>query len=250
MRPAVFYSRLFSYYGAKKEIMFQKYRMTLMFMLHHLLHVSRAYKIFNLIYWKLFQRQYQKIKIPQSLTPKAVTNAGIILTKEYGRTRKPGEPCGRVIDNTNILDRMIDFFKPVGSPQRVQYYMNQINNFLNNNNPQQIPVLGKGDYALWCTRCMHHDYLPVYYTLKWINKDGIPTGCGICIYHTQPKGSLYYTGNWGICGPYINIEELSIDLVKAFSGTDIIAWSMYSGDLKLLNYGKGIPVVDDLPIQP
>lgn len=203
-------------------------------------------RFFALIYWNIIQFKYRNTDLPQNLTPKEITNRGAVLTRGFGRHRKPGEPCGMVIDETGYIEKLRDALLPPASPGWVQHCMNEIKN----GNSQPIDILGRSDYALWCVKCMHPVYQSFYFMQQWEddNHNRI-IGPAICVYILKPKPAnkrIYYTGNWGICGPYKNLEEISHDLIRAFSGKKAIRWSIRDHNFCLVDSGEGIPTNEKL----
>ena len=189
---------------------------------HWLAHATRLYWLWSCIYQLIYHREYKHIEL-YNLSPDQAWHKVKVLTWREDGWRELRDV--------------------VGSPMYVQYCINEVSS----GNEQPAGSLDCDDFAIWCANSINNDFEPYYFTTSWLKVDGSVSGHAVCLFYrgSNPK-SLYHIGNWGMRGPFSSLQDISKKMATLAGGVEIIGWSVYTRSLKLIDFGNGMPPVDNL----
>tara|TARA_Y100001963_G_C6642340_1_gene381608 strand:+ start:82 stop:270 length:189 start_codon:yes stop_codon:yes gene_type:complete len=54
-------------------------------------------------------------------------------------------------------------------------------------------------------------------------------------------GRMFHIGNWGTSRPFVDLRQLTLDILKRTAAREAIGWAMLDKNLKILKIGKEIP---------
>jgi hypothetical protein len=182
---------------------------------HNFSHFTRIYSLWHMVYSFLYHRKYRKLNLDTGLSPNDAWNNIRVL-----QWRK---------------DSWKELFDSVGDPHWIQHCINEVHA----GNIQPEGSLDCDDFSIWCANCISVDYAPVYFTQSYMKSEFAVGGHAVCVY--KENGSYYHVSNWGIRGPFVDLADVSADIIKGASGLEPIGWSLYDHKLKLLNFSSNVP---------
>ena len=202
--------------------MTRKIKLSVLIACHWLVHALRIYPSWSKLYQAIYHRKFRNIVLTE-MTP---------LTAESTLRLIEWRP-----------DRWKEWGDVVGSPHWVQYCLNTVKE----GRPQPEGALDCDDFALWSAQCLSTDYEPLYFTTSWMDMAGKFTGHAVCVFFRGPlRKLLYHIGNWGTRGPFPNLRSISKKMIDMSGGIEPIGWSLYTKDMKLIDFGKGMPPINNL----
>jgi len=181
--------------------------------LHLLVHYCRIYSAWSKIYRFIWQRKYKNVKLKTGLSPEKVSRL---------MSRIEWKPDG-----------LRELFDAVGSPNYVQYCLNQI--LLGKEQPNTS--LDCDDFAIWGLNVINEKYDPLFFTVSWF-KGWRANGHAVCLYRSIDNKELYHLGNWGIRGPFASIDEVINDMLMLVDADELLGFSIYEKRMRLINAKK------------
>ena len=199
-------------------MMLRKAKLIFLIVMHWSAHAFRLYTLWSSIYRFIYHRKYKHVVLSLGLDPDQATALMDTLTWKKDGLKELGDA--------------------VGSPYWVQHCIDSIAE----TGSQPDGSLDCDDFSAWAVNCINPNFEPLYFTTSWLTLEGKPSGHAVCLFFRgrNPK-KLYHTGNWGIRGPFKSLPELSKKMIAAAGGHEPIGWSLYTYDMELIDFGKGIP---------
>jgi len=129
-------------------------------------------------------------------------------------------------------DGVKELFDAVGSPMFVQHCLNHVEL----DEEQPVGALDCDDFSIWCVNVLNKKYKPRFLTVSWFH--GWSTaGHAVCLYEDIVDKKNYHMGNWGIRGPFEDLEESINDIMTLTDAGERIGFSLYSKGFRLLDAG-------------
>lgn len=176
------------------------------------------WRAWSIVYRFLYNRKYNDVIVPRNLS--------YIRADEEMRKLKWSP------------DKALQLWDVVGSPRWVQYCINRINE----GHPQPLGALDCDEFACWATNSIHAKYMPLIFCFAWFDsRDQKLHGHAMC-WVKNKDGKYFHLGNWGMRGPYVNLNEACVDIMKyCGAGSKPVGWALLDKDLKAVNKGRGLP---------
>lgn len=133
-------------------------------------------------------------------------------------------------------DTWKELWDACGSPQRVQYELNE----LEAGKPWPHTQMDCDDFAIWAAWAIDRNFYSRIYTFSWLSKDNKIQGHAMCLCRND-DGKIFHMGNWGTSRPYNNLREACQDILDKRKSNGALCWGLFDKDLKLLECGSGLP---------
>ena len=170
------------------------------------------WKAWSTMYRLIYHRKYNKIVLPRNLTHLEANN--IMKDLKW----RP--------------DRWRQLWDVVGSPRWTQHCINPGDN---------SRALDCDEFACWATNTVHPKFDPRIFCFSWYDeaKDKY-SGHAMCWVRTK-DGKYHHIGNWGLFGPYNNLNEACQKILGSRVSRVPIGWALLDRNLDLIISGRDLP---------
>ena len=189
------------------------YIYTLFFYLSNIL---SFYSIWSKIYRKFNHDMFRSIPLDVGLSPEAAWKRMSVLTW--------------------TKDGYKELFDAIGSPHWVQHCINQIRR----GQEQPHGALDCDEFSAWAVETLHRRYCPLLLSIAYQKEGRLkPGGHNVCVY-VDKDVQIYHLSNWGISGPYHNLEQL-VNHTCQMAKAKKIGWAIHNRSLNHLRFGVKCP---------
>ena len=145
------------------------------------------------------------------------------------------------------VDAWRDLFDIHGTPNYVQHIINESRDNIYKHGPRikiksgQVDLpLGPDEFSIWACNVLDKNYYPRLFVFTWMDGDGELVSRVICLCRMS-DGRMLHIGNWGTSRPFVDLRQLTLDILKRTAAREAIGWAILDKNLKILKIGKEIP---------